>query len=1127
MNFSIPIYIQEHKEPASKRVSYSLRPLFFDQPVEHAQSLSRGMAELVKGIRKKLGSLADCSSHQELAQWTYCPEMDIREVWVSVMPKRTGIQSRFPVVLLPMFDRQLACVPSVAGLWFERNAREDLALKTEEVLREHFRDKEHEGEESDMLEGQLTGKASLTTIELEVNLPTSWKTEKVSLLNLLGGRKRLSGREELENVGHCLDWEYPDGLQRATQREKLVEVVLSLWQHADRRSIMLVGPRQGGKTSVLHECIFRRRADPSFLKKYYLSETTWHVSPQRLIAGMSYVGQWEERWLAILEWCRAHRIRLHLDDVLGLFYAGVSSCSNLCLADVLKPFIERREVSVIAEITPEALQRLQERDRGFADLFQILPVPETSELDTLSILLAQRRELEDRHGCQFSLESISLITDLQRRYVQDAAFPGKAAQMMKQLAAVKIGQKIGRDDVLDAFQRSSGLSLNFLNDRVKLRRFEVVKGIRATMIGQTEAVEAAADVICVAKARLNETGKPLGCFLFLGPTGVGKTQCAKAIAGYLFSDPERLIRLNLNEYIGADAVGRLVGTLHQPEGILTSAIRRQPFSVVLLDEVEKANPEVLDLLLQVLGEARLTDTLGRTADFSNAIIVLTSNLGATEAGRSMGFHRDSEQIALSYRKAAEQFFRPEFFNRLDRVIPFGALALAEIENISGILLQQLRDREGLRRWRCELRVSEDATRAIIDRGFDPQLGARALKRAIERELAHPIGVHLAAMKPGNPGVIRVLGSGNRLVVQPNELVFAERIVHPKTRTKASVRLEVERLAETIGECSAQLEQRAPSKRINPALLDPKEGAFFATQRQLFQTRELLQDVRETLEQVSFSDASFSALPSKVGRRRSLKPTSFYSCPGKKLAIANLLAEDSMRDFLRELERSPRPDSLFEQVEQLWHETTWLKTMVRGCAGSENARVLLILFGAGPKDHESDHYSPLNEIVLTKEAFELCGLDCDLLNEGKLVAGPRLLMAEEQYATGLVFQGPGAFELASVLAGTHLKIHADNRMQLRQSIAFGLKSVDSPECFAKAQLASHAEWLAHCFAPDASQNLGDDPLSFGPITTLIDYRTQTTMDLPTGLLFRKIELSPEEMRQIALTRLAARYSARDE
>jgi ATP-dependent Clp protease ATP-binding subunit ClpC len=1112
MNFSIPIYIEQQKEPDSKRISYLLRPLFFDQPVKHAHSLSRGMAELVKDIRKQLGSLADRHSHQELAKWTFAPEMEIREVNVSVMPKKTGTQSRFPVVLLPMFGRQVAHVPSVTGLWFELNAGEDLAFKTEEVLREHFRAKEREGEESDAIEGQLTGKASLNTIDLEINLPTSWKTEKVSLFSLLGGPKKLSGREELERVGHCLDWDYPDELQRAMRRDKLVEEVMSLWKHADRRSIMLVGSRQAGKTAVLHECIFRRRSDASLLKKYHLSETTWHVSPQRLIAGMSYVGQWEERWLAILEWCRAHQIRLHLDDVLGLFQAGVSSDSNLCLADVLKPFIERREVSIIAEITPEALRRLQERDRSFADLFQILPVPETSEVDTLLILLAQRRELEARHDCQFSLDSIPVIVEVQRRYVREAAFPGKAVQMMKHLGAVKTGQDIGRNAVLEAFQRGSGLSLDFLNDRAKLSRNEVVNGICLTMIGQAEALNAAADVICVAKSRLNETGKPLGCFLFLGPTGVGKTQCAKAIARYLFNDPERLIRINLNEYIGADAVARLVGTFHQPEGILTSAIRRQPFSVVLLDEVEKANPEVLDLLLQVLGEARLTDALGRTADFSNAIIILTSNLGATEAGRSIGFHQDSQQMALSYRNAAEQFFRPEFFNRLDRVIPFGILGRREVEKISQILLYQLKSRDGLQRWRCELRVSEEATRAIIEKGFDPQLGARALKRAIERDLVHPIGVHLAAMKPENPCVIRVLGSGNRLVVQSDKLVFADRIVQPKIRTKASVHLEVEQLAAKIEECSVQLEQWAPSKRIDLARLGSKERAYYDVRKQLSRTRELLQAIQEG----PLSSTSLSAFPSKAGRRRSPKPISFNSGPKKQIVMANLLAEESMRDFLREQERSPRPDSLFEQVEQLSLETHWLRTMVSACARSENPRAL-ILFAYESRncarnwyDYDYDGDVPIENKV---------GFDFELLTDGDKVEGSPSLMEEERYATGVILHGPGALELARVLSGTELTI-GRNSMGLCQWIAFELNTSESPERFAQAQLAKHAEWLVRYAASDASQNREEDPLAIGPITQVIDGRTDTTLDLPTGLLFRQRQLRGEQTRQVALTRLAA-------
>ena len=196
-----------------------------------------------------------------------------------------------------------------------------------------------------------------------------------------------------------------------------------------------------------------------------------------------------------------------------------------------------------------------------------------------------------------------------------------------------------RGDVLDEFRLQSGLSLSFLDGQVRLAREKIVAALTAKIIGQQPALDAAADVIAIAKARLNDPERPLGTLLFLGPTGVGKTQCAKAIAAYLYGSADHLLRFDMNEFVEPGSAARLVGTFGQPDGLLTAAVRRRPFAVILLDEIEKADPEVFDLLLQVLGEGRLTDAHGRLADFTNTIIILTSNLGVRESQGNFDFRR--------------------------------------------------------------------------------------------------------------------------------------------------------------------------------------------------------------------------------------------------------------------------------------------------------------------------------------------------------------------------------------------------------------------------------------------------------------------------------------------------------
>ena len=453
-----------------------------------------------------------------------------------------------------------------------------------------------------------------------------------------GRQAVLEGQGELERVGRCLDRLYPDDLDRAIGRDREVAELARLLGAGDRRPVLVLGPRLVGKTALIHEHVFRTVAGRK--NPYRARENVWLLAPQRLISGMSFVGQWEDRLLSILRAAEERRHVLYFDDLLGLFHAGQSRCSNLSMAQVLRPHLERRGVRILAELTPEAFRVLRERDRGLADLFHVLPLDPPAEPDNLRILVGALRHLEGRHRCRFGTDVLPVVLDLQRRYAREAEFPGKAVAYLKRLAVKYQDVDVKYPQVIDQFHAQTGLAVTFLDARKRLEREEIIESLRRDVVGQDAALEAAADVLGIAKARLNDPDRPLGSLLFLGPTGVGKTQCAKALARYLFGDPGRLLRFDLNEFGAPGSAVRLVGTFAEPEGLLTGAVRRRPFAVVLLDEVEKAHPEVFDVLLQVLGEGRLTDALGRTVDFGNTLIVLTSNLGVRQAESSLGFGRD-------------------------------------------------------------------------------------------------------------------------------------------------------------------------------------------------------------------------------------------------------------------------------------------------------------------------------------------------------------------------------------------------------------------------------------------------------------------------------------------------------
>ncbi len=783
MNFRIPIYVFQHKG------GYTARPLFFGSPERTDGNLNRLLTKLTRDLVDLLEVLGRKERHDALAAWAFCPPVTAHRTAVEIELRRRVARAKYLLLAFDHLGRRLAFTPAVPDLWFEVTRGEPLEVRAQSVYTEHWRQVERDADEADSVrpeDGSLAGKAWVQVLDISTHVPTVVPVKPAANFLALGGGETGDGASELRRVGRCLDWLYPDELDRAVLREHEVKELSRLLALNDRRPVLLCGPRMVGKTAVIHECVHRRVAERKAVHRQWYN--TWLVSPQRLISGMSYVGQWEGRLLAILKHAKKRDHVLYFDDLLGLFLAGMTGQSSLSAAVVLKPYLERRDVRVLAEITNEGLRVLQERDRGFADLFHVIPVRQSTDADTLRILIDQQRRLEGKHACVFGLDVLPAVIDQQRRYDRAAAFPGKAAAVLTRLAVrasvtpeevlvqavfgrarpaadpeFPLRPTITRDDVLADFAARSGLSLAFLDPKQRLDRDDVRNKLQEQVIGQTEAVDALADVVSVAKARLNDPDRPLAAFLFLGPTGVGKTECAKAIARTLFGESDRLLRFDLNEYNQPGAAARLVGTFSQPEGLLTSAIRRQPFAVVLLDEIEKADPEVFDLLLQLLGEGRLTDSLGRTADFTSALVIMTSNLGVREAEGNFGFVPEADR-SFAYTRAAEKFFRPEFFNRLDRVIPFLKLSREEMGKIARRLVNEVLAREGFGQRKCVLNVAPDALDRVIQAGYDPALGARAMKRAVERELTQPAAARLAALDVNDLTVVTVKSSDNALTV---------------------------------------------------------------------------------------------------------------------------------------------------------------------------------------------------------------------------------------------------------------------------------------------------------------------------------------------------------------------------
>lgn len=1000
MQLSIPVLATEYKQPNQPAPTVYVRPLFTLQPVEQGTSLQRALAKLGQSLREYFEKLGAEARHDDVAWLTFSPFLSAKLLNFRLFLSSQTFDCKYLFVSFDAFGKKIAYTPNVPGIWFEIERGEDLQRRAEDVLTEHFKFLERRDGKNSQNPSALSfpAKAFVTTLDFNLNLPQKFERKEVDLMAMLGGGGKMDGAQELRKVGRCLDWLYPDDLERAVGRETEAEEFASLLDSKDKRPIVIIGKTQVGKTNLINEFVFNRAQNRKNARAG--EQLVWLISPQRLISGMSFVGQWENRLTAILQEAKDRQHLLYFDDLLGLFFAGVSASADLNVAQVLKPYIERREVRVLGEITPETWRILKEKDRSFAELFHVFRLEETDEEKTLRIALSVRRELEHKFDCTFDLEALPTALDLQRRYNRDANFPGKAASFLKQIANKFQDSAIKRENVLQEFEAKSGMNVAFLDDRSKLERREITNKISEGVIGQKTAIEAAADAISIAKSRLNDTTRPIASFLFLGATGVGKTEAAKQIAAYLYGSEEKLLRFDMNEFVSPYDAARLVGTFDQPEGLLTSAIRRQPFSVVLLDEIEKADADVFNLLLQVLDDARLTDAHGRTADFSNAIIILTSNLGSREANIKLGFRETNESNASVYRQAAERFFRPEFFNRLDRIVPFENLRREDVERIARIQLQKVFARDGFARRNCRLELEPTALQKIVDEGYHPELGARALKRAIEKNLTQPVAARLAALKTSAPTIIKISRVENDFLTEVEEIKPLASVNNIwQTRDFSAIQSELDRIEDALNRIEDSIETLKPNGEINPH--DEKQKRYFL----------VLEYIKRVERMIERADKWNDAKAKSKSKKAKNEARQIVSLRDANIDFTDFLSGANLSFRLKDLAAENRQfgETAEDYVQDIWRETSLLQLVAENLSKSLTAQCVMtfrcsdLSFGKAEIPQMIEKYKKLFTQELGLKAADF---------ESKEIK-------KDYFEMFLSLEGSFAFDLAHAESGNHI------------------------------------------------------------------------------------------------------------
>jgi ATP-dependent Clp protease ATP-binding subunit ClpA len=516
----------------------------------------------------------------------------------------------------------------------------------------------------------------------------------------------------------------------------LVAQLAELLTARQPRSVLLVGPAGAGKTALVRE-LARRRAD------HNLGATPFYTtSGGRLVAGMSGFGMWQERCQQVVREAARRKAVVHLGSLVELMQVGKSEHNLVGIAAFLRPALARGELLAVAECTPEQLPLIEREDPHLLAAFHQLPVPEPDAELGRAILAHVAKHLPGGTGRALPVDVLDTLDRLHRRYATYSAYPGRPLRFLRNLLQDHpADQPLTPADELAAFTRETGLPRVLLDPDERLDLAATRRWLAERVVGQPEAVELIVDLLATTKAGLTRPRRPIASLLFIGPTGVGKTEMAKALAEFLFGSRQRLTRFDMSEFADPVAVQRLVGGVFGSEGLLTARVREQPFAVLLLDEFEKAHPLFFDLLLQVLGEGRLTDAAGRLADFSNAVVILTSNLGAEsfqKGGIGFGSAAGAAAARDHFVREVQAYLRPELFNRIDRLVPFAPLNQETITLIAERHLERLRARDGIRYRGVSLECGAGVAAHLARRGFDARYGARPLLRAVERELLAPL-----------------------------------------------------------------------------------------------------------------------------------------------------------------------------------------------------------------------------------------------------------------------------------------------------------------------------------------------------------------------------------------------------